>query len=49
MEGKRLLSICRLRLDVVLYSGPYLGDKEIIEAVKDKLRVCLSLVLEYRI
>jgi NAD-dependent SIR2 family protein deacetylase len=46
VEGKRLLSICRLRPDVVLHGEPYPDDKEIMEAVEDKLRACPGLVLE---
>jgi len=39
MEGKRLLSICKLRLDVVLYNEPYLSNKEIIKTIENKLKV----------
>jgi NAD-dependent SIR2 family protein deacetylase len=46
VEGKRSLSICRLRPDVVLHGEPYPDDKEIMEAVEDKLRACPGLVLE---
>jgi hypothetical protein len=39
MEGKRLLSICKLRLNVVLYSELYLSNKEIIKLIENKLKV----------
>ena len=45
IEGKRSLSIGRLRPDVLLYGEPHPDDKEIIKAVKEDLRVRPELVL----
>lgn len=44
-DGKRSLSIGRLRPDVLLYREPHPDDKDIVEAVKEDLRAPLDLVL----
>jgi len=48
MEGKRSLSISRLRPDVLLYGEPYQDDKEIMEAVEDDLKACPDFFLVFR-
>ena len=45
IEGKRSLSISRLRPDVLLYGEPHPDDREILKTAKDSLRIYPDLVL----
>jgi hypothetical protein len=39
------LKINRLRPNILIYSEPYLDNKEILETTKHDLRICLEVVL----